>query len=285
MTTPRKCYAELIALAQLYIFQEYSRGQWIETDRETFERFKAHALKGMQKTAVPPRPIAPLPPDKVEVSKPLSANIQSPAAKPTEAEKAAPAPPQAALEASLPEEKASAPQKTEITPKRFKLEPMTEAPPLDYSELRKLLNEKFPNISLLPIPECAASMPKSENPQVILLTFQENGRHLAFIQNLAKAVQLTLGPAKTIAAASIENEGKWDEFLKTKGLRLIIASYSGLQTLPGLMRYFKESPKQGRHYLDRLPVCLLSDIEIYLKEPQLKLPLWQSIQALLKHGK
>ncbi len=60
-------------------------------------------------------------------------------------------------------------------------------------------------------------------------------------------------------------------------LRLVIASDYDLYLQPELMKVYREAPQQGKHYLNKTPLLLLSDLSLYLKEPQLKSLLWRAI--------
>ena len=66
-------------------------------------------------------------------------------------------------------------------------------------------------------------------------------------------------------------------FWNSSNLRLIIASDYGLYLQPKLMAYYREVTQQGKHFVNNIPLLLLSDLALYLKEPQLKSLLWRAI--------
>lgn len=299
MTTLKEQYAELVALAQLYLLQEHPSGSWLTADSDTFNYFKRYALQTQQKRSAPTPPPRQQPsPEAVPAIEQTTAPVESAA---PHTHKQPPTPP---APADTPKDPVLTPPTrlmkdplntagpTKKAPKEvstgFILEPLTEIPTLNDSELKKAFLERFPFVNWLEVPvkdlHTAEASPQTA-ANIVILLYSEAGKTLAFMHNLAKAIQLTTGNVEVISASQIEAENGWEEFLKSKKLRLIITSYGGAQSLPGLMTYAKESPKQGNHYFGKVPACLLSDVNIYLKEPQLKLPLWQSIQSLYHHGK
>src|SRR5262245_8193503 len=69
MTTPKSQFIELAALAQIYLFQEYSLQQRLFADAHIVEEFRQYALTQKK---VAPSPPTPLPPPKImEEKKPL----------------------------------------------------------------------------------------------------------------------------------------------------------------------------------------------------------------------
>lgn len=316
MTNLQEQYAELAALTQLYLLQEYASGDRIMASSETYQFFKNKSLEQQLKkieqhkteiasslqpahqgltsqrpivpaiervpsvpsTAYVPDPLLrkqePIDPPKIESDAPQKARVEK-----------VPTP-----EKSIASEKNPAPEAVVVreknSEKAIALEPLTEIALLDYAELMIIFAQKFPNIQLFPAPplETSCVLPSAQ-VDVLILLYNEEGKSLAFIQNLAKAIQLLIGPVEIVRAKNIEKENRWEEIMLKKNPRLMITSYAGMQSLPNLMKKLRESPRQGQHFIDKVPLCLLSDISIYFKEPRLKQPLWQSILALFPHGK
>lgn len=295
MTSPQEKYNELLALTKAYLQGEFKPGSWISTDAETFQHFKSYALqmqrKGQTAVHAPPSPAQSRPVSTVQPLRPVAPTPTPPV--PAESPQYLPvdeAPPKNVQEQILqPAPIEELPKKApKETTKGFMLEPMQEGSTVDYAELKSIFTEKFPAVPWRDTPpqDTAAQEPlKRKDPEVIILSYNESGKGLAFIHNMGRALRVLVGHVEIVPAVNIEKNGQWEELMKNKSLRLIITGYAGAQSTPGLMKHFKESTKQGRHFLGKIPICLLSDIDIYLREPHLKLPLWQSIQTLLLDGK
>jgi hypothetical protein len=121
-----------------------------------------------------------------------------------------------------------------------------------------------------------------EQEQVAEITFlllQEGVKERAFLQELVKAVNLVIKPAKLLDGRRLEEEKKWDLFLKTSELKWIFAS-SGLPQWPELLRYYREIPAAGSHFLGEKPLHFLAPISTYFKTPLLKRSLWQKLSSL-----
>lgn len=306
MLSFKEQYAELVALAQLYFFQEYPTGGFLNAERETYQYFKEYAIS--QKKISSPQ-IENSPPSidpSIHKNQPVKNSIQlgvgisqhrntyvKTSPEPGEklrVEEEEHIKPQ--LEKTPPQELLSQqiePVKKNLKkrPDKFIPEAIKNTPELDYAELRQIFMEKFPHIPVLDeIPSGSNNLPPklSDIVQVIILTYHENDNTRTFIQNLANAITTHLGPVQILDAEQTEKANGWEDLIKKNGLRLIISSYAGMQSFPGLMKHFKEA-KNGCHLIGKTPICLLSDINIYLKEPHLKRPLWQSIQSLYHHGK
>lgn len=116
--------------------------------------------------------------------------------------------------------------------------------------------------------------------EVTFLLLEEGPKERAFLQELAKAVNIALKPAKLLDGRRLEEEKKWDVFLKTSELKWIFVS-SGLPQWPELLRYYKELPAVGRHFLGEKPLHFLAPISTYFKTPLLKHSLWQKLSSLL----
>lgn len=170
--------------------------------------------------------------------------------------------------------------------KAFLLEPFQKhACQPDFKEFWKTCPALFPDWKLsesIPSDSLAkknkdAWLKNQEVPTVIILSFQENVQQLTFLKNIAHAITLRLAPTRIISASQIEKDNQWEAILKSAQLQLIISSDYGLYLQPQLMQHYKEIPGQSKHTLNNIPLLLLSDISLYLKEPQLKPLLWRAI--------
>ncbi len=152
------------------------------------------------------------------------------------------------------------------------------------SELFKLIATSLPHLHLVNEPPddsqarlIANTWQQKRTPQVIILSFDEIQTHLEFLQNVAKAIH---GRGYSVEVIKIGKEATLDPLFEEK-LQLIIGNDSSLHTFPNLSKHYRESTKSGKHYLKEIPLLLLSDISFYLKEPSLKLSLWNAIKEKL----
>lgn len=167
----------------------------------------------------------------------------------------------------------------------FQLEPVAPAVVDDFSSWRQLWKEQCPHQALLEeIPSDRHSQQKKHAwkinqtiPPIVILSFQDAELSLKLLKNLAKAISLHFMPARVLSAKKIEEEKKWEALFNASHLRLIIAGDYGLYSLPGLMKYYKPANEDNKHYLHHTALLLLSDLNLYLKEPQLKSLLWRTI--------
>lgn len=270
--TPKEQYTELLAFTKRYLQQEYAHESWVTSDKETFNCFKQYALNQKKEVAKTPVPVPPAPkPAIVAPAKPL----------PPVAKKVLPQ----SLPQTKPVEKKTASQ----TASGYNLESLPPTQIQDLNDWRKIINERFPNLELLDGPpkddiakqiNSAWQQPKVI-PSVIILSFQEAGKEQVFLHNIAKAIQARYTSAAVMSVQEIEYEFGWDFTLQSKNLQLIIANTHGLNGVPALMQHYREVQKHAKFYLSKVPLYLLSDISLYLKEPHLKPALWQEIKGLL----
>jgi hypothetical protein len=169
--------------------------------------------------------------------------------------------------------------------KGFILEPLIAPPAKDLREFWKLCSTLFPGWTLCETIPSDAIAQKHKNAwlnnqmmtPVIILAFHDEEKQFAFLKNIAKAISLCLAPACVVSAQRWEKENDWENILNSSHLRLIIACDYGLYLQPKLMRFYREAPQQNKHFLNQIPLLLLSDLSLYLKEPQLKPLLWRAI--------
>lgn len=303
MTTIKERYKELLSLTQLFLLREYHLKEVKPVDPAIFAflRKKMATPESVQESPQPlskpiqPAQFAQIPTRATTV--PPSPDPHPPKTRPEPMPpvKPEPIPPQPLPPPSQPEPPSPNPQlpaiqdklgKTNLDSKKFTLEPLA-APTAssDQSEFWKLFPNLFPDMVLCgSIPNDSVAQ-KLKNvwldnqviPPVIILSFHDEERQLTFLKNLARAISLRLAPARVLSASKLEKEKGWENVLKSSSLRLVIASDYGLYLQPGLMHFYREVPQQGKHFLNHLPLLLLSDLSLYLKDPQLKSLLWRAI--------
>lgn len=299
-------YRELIALTELYLLENYSTKDRVFTDPKTFNFFKnesdqrktrtqqtsqqAPTLRGgaVQASSIPVNssPVRPpttdLPPAAKSTLPPLPTQ---PSSGVHEMSKKLPL--SDALNGTVVDKQQGKTDKKKS--ELFELDPILEVAATDLSEMRKIVTEKLP---MQPILDDVPSDQEAKKinsawqtevfiPAVVILSCNEVSKQKAFLNNIVCAIQHNLAPAALFSAQKFELDG-WNTLLQAKELRLIIASDYAIHALPGLMKHYREVQKQGKFYLDKVPLCLLSDVSLYFKEPHLKLPLWKAICDMLQ---
>lgn len=311
MTPLQEQYTELNALVQLYLLQEFPKGTWLPADPDHFAYFKQHALQQQKKAqqqapvqiALVPVPVSSSIPIPIPVPAPVSASVSVPVPVPEQ-------PPilrqKSDTDTGTGTEKETGTETNSETNsgketnsgtgtgtgrRSLSLEPMAQHQPIDVSDFRAVISEiseRFPGLKMIDeIPDDTAARNIKNGwqraavvPEVILLSFNETPRQLAFLSNVARAIQLRLGPAAVMQASKIEQAKGWDALLESTTLKLVVAPDYGIYMLPELTKHYRESHKQAQRFLGKVPLCLLSDVSLYLREPQLKPALWKALCTL-----
>jgi hypothetical protein len=151
---------------------------------------------------------------------------------------------------------------------------------------RKIIEEIAPNYPLLlnvPNDEKAKQIAlgyqlKKQSAEVTILSYKESPQGLLFLKNLALAIENCFLPAKVVSAAEIEQENKWEMLLTQGDLKLIIGSDYSIWELAHLIPHYKEIPAKNEHFLGDIPLFMLPDISLYLKEPLLKKSLFAALK-------
>ncbi len=291
--TPQQQYAELLALTQLHLLQEFSPKNFLQADAQNFVFFKKQAQMQTQAQAQPLKPQS-----SSQIISPPPLPLKTPATP-----KAAPPPPVNTLPPPTPapiaklEDHTPKPSKmppipisAPSTPKEstfLTLEPLGKASEMDLSEIRKILEERFPSLTIIDeTPSDAEAkqvnsrgvLDKAAAPEVVILYSNEPPLQQTFLANVAKAIQICLNsPAVIVSARKLENEGGWNTLLEMKTLKLIMISKDLFNSLPDLTKRYRETTQS----LDEIPVYFLSDPPLYLKDPKLKQALWEGLKQLL----
>jgi len=312
-------FAELTFLTQNYLLQEHSLNDRIFADGETYAYFRDYvAAKKQAASSIPSTLISPSAQNPSERQN-LSRAPQPPLKKPevqigptrnevkisgnviSESNKAILPPLMASttplesprlemsIDAKQPQgQKAASAKETGEKP-FFTLEVPSPVEPANFSDLRKIFSEKFPGVLLIDHPPCdeegkrvsVAWQSKSERALAAILTFDEVPKHQAFLRNLSKAIELCGIRVIFFQVSKIEQSKEWPTLLQSKNLNFVIASGYNLYSFPGLLRHYREIANESKHYLDNIPLLLLSDIAFYLKEPSLKSSLWKTLKEFL----
>jgi len=193
---------------------------------------------------------------------------------------------------SIPEKK---PVPVEMPPPKWeerKTEPVLPAAPKDFqapraplTEVRKLFTSLFPQFPVMDsIPSDAIAVKiaerwktKNKTAPISILAFQEPPEQRALLEQIAKALDATFVSARLIEAEPIEKEKQWEAFLSVPDLKIVIVCDYTLWQMKHLMAFFKENPTQGNRTLGTIPLFLLPDLSLYLKDPLLKRSLWKAL--------
>lgn len=164
-----------------------------------------------------------------------------------------------------------------------------EKPPkneISLEKTKKIIEEIAPNYPLLqnvPNDEKARQIAlgyqlKKKSAAVTILSYKESPQGLLFLKNLAIAIDNCFLPAKVVSASEIEKENNWEIFLSQEELILIIGSDYSIWELAHLIPHYREIPAKNEHFLGDIPLFMLPDISLYLKEPLLKKSLFAALK-------
>jgi hypothetical protein len=163
------------------------------------------------------------------------------------------------------------------------------APQESFEDLRKIwhkITAGAPVFDEIPNDEIAkkiANRWKTKNAaaEISILAYQEPPSQRILLEQIVKAINIVLGPARLVQAEPIEKEKQWEAFLSVPHLKLTIACDYTLWQLKGLMHHYREAPAKGTRHLGSIPVFLLPDLSLYLKDPLLKRSLWKALCQIL----
>ncbi len=164
--------------------------------------------------------------------------------------------------------------------KTFELKPQLKAPSESLVGVRKVLKEIAPDLYVhdtVPSDHKArrvkeAWKEKRETPTFPIL-FQ-GAPYRSFVANIAKAIDLTYGTCRIV---EVEPQKKWDLFLESENLKLILAPDALIFGTKELLSFYQETPQQKVRTLGNVPLLLLPDLSLYYKDPYLKRALWNVI--------
>jgi len=154
------------------------------------------------------------------------------------------------------------------------------------AEMKQMVAKILPEVTLTSgIPDDAAAKKMAHlykephlTAKVLVLSFGETGD---FLQNVTKAIDSLLAPAKLIEMRKIERENSWEMTLSSPALQLILAPPFQAWKSISLARYYRENPSSKSHFLKETPLLIMQPTESYLKNPDLKRELWKMLSSLL----
>ncbi|WP_194847085.1 hypothetical protein [Candidatus Neptunochlamydia vexilliferae] len=164
--------------------------------------------------------------------------------------------------------------------KAFELKPQPKPSSESLSGTLKILKEVAPDLYVhdtVPPDHKAkrvkeAWKEKQETPTFPIL-FQ-GAPYRSFVTNIAKAIDLTYGTCRIV---EVEPQKKWDLFLESENLKLILAPDALIFGNKELLSFYQETPQQKVRTLGKVPLLLLPDLSLYYKDPYLKRALWNVI--------
>lgn len=278
MNDLKKNYIELIELTKLYLLSEHSIKDRIHVDVDSHAYFKSY-YKSKKHPKIDNTPLKQVIAKEMNATSPPKPTIQL--APQTIIEKKDP------IFAAPKSENLPIPEKKEVitqNPSTFALDPFSTNLAVDNKHFKEFFKEHFPTFTINekhPQDQKALKLKDAwkknhQIPPIVILSFNDE-LHLPFLKNLAKAISHCLAPACVLSAPKIEKEKKWDDLLTSQSLKLIISSDYNLYLLPDGMKYYQNDPKTTQHQLYKTPLLLMSDLSLYLREPQLKPLLWRAI--------
>ncbi|QVL58274.1 MAG: hypothetical protein KFB93_04115 [Simkaniaceae bacterium] len=113
---------------------------------------------------------------------------------------------------------------------------------------------------------------KRSTPAIPIL-FQGT-QYRSFIMRIAKAIDTVYGSCRLV---DMTPRKKWDLFLESENLKLIIAPDAFVFGSKELLPFYQETPQQKTRKLGNIPLLLLPDLSLYYKDPYLKRSLWNVI--------
>lgn len=272
-------YQELIKLTKIFISEEFKGSNLLEINHDNyhfFQTFEKNAQKAepivlkKQENNQLPSPLPLYPSNKLQ-----KAPLQSPIIIKKEATKPTPSfEPQPQFVSDL---------KKEIH--QFYYEDLKIKYESNFSLLKKEIQALFPNLEfsneLLSDNEAKkiATQWKKNLPEVIILSFNEPTDEIEFLQKVTLAISEKITMASHYSAHIIESQNKWQKMFQMKDLKLIIAPHYGVQTFKSLINFYNHTDKT----LGGIPILLLPNLSLYLKQPELKRALWQAICAKLNY--
>jgi hypothetical protein len=155
--------------------------------------------------------------------------------------------------------------------------------------MKQMVAKILPEVALTSsIPDDAAAKKMAHlykehhlNAKVLVFSLGETGPTLNFLQNVTKAIDSLLVPAKLVEMRKIERENSWELTLSSPTLQLILAPpFQDWKTI-SLARFYRENPASKSHFLKETPVLLMQPAHAYLKNPDHKRDLWKIVSSLL----
>lgn len=283
MTSIKQSFTELVSLTKLFLVSESSleKNEELYVTPELSAYFQATTPPIKQVKSVPAQMLIPAPTIQQPVV-PVAAKLAPPI--PTKMPE--PPPPIRTPAAAVQTEARSAPLQSNTIKEKpdhvkgIHLEPLpTKAYDSGYAQFAQICKEIFPDLPLSEkIPNDAiAKKRKDVKHPVLILSFSENEQENNLLTNMAKAITLHITPAKVLHIRTLKKDNLLETVFDPAHVRLVITTDYDLYLQADLMRHYEDRAQHGKHFLHRIPLLLLSNLSLYLKEPQLKSLLWRAI--------
>jgi hypothetical protein len=298
-------YRELIAWAQLYLFQNFQEDEKPFVGEEEYRFFREWALQQklankMASAGTSPSPAAkpPIYTEERKTVRPAPPPViqETPKAPDNVVNRLTPDPKPAPIPVAEPKKREAnkkppaAP--SEEKPPFFVLDPPSKRSPPDFSALKMTLKECFPELVLLDqVPDdqeakskAAQWKEKQQDLTAFQLLFLSGGlpsKQQAFLSRICATLAQYQVRAGLIDAHETERKEGWGSLLSLPRLRLAVVCSYQLQQLPGLLKHYREEERHARYFFGKIPALLLPDLSVYFKEPSLKATLWKTLQSYL----
>lgn len=105
---------------------------------------------------------------------------------------------------------------------------------------------------------------------------------IPFLTNVAQAISLHFFSSKVVLIKDLEQNQQLNSIVELTHIKLIIAPDMTLWNCKELMKHYQEIPQQKQRFLKNIPLLLLPDPKLYLKDPTLKRSLWNLLCHLLQ---
>lgn len=224
-----------------------------------------------------PTPPAPIPAPVIAPPKPLAAKPEKPAIQPE------PVTPIAPVSAQAQE-----PIKQPPKDLGFSLNKPAMGLKQQDDDIRTLLGKISPQIlAQRPIPSDAKAQQikngwKEKYALPVIPILASSVDTLPFLHSVAEAITLHFFPSKALLISELEKQGMLSSLVEAPHIKLIISPDITLWNCKELMKHYQEIPQQKQRFLKSIPLLLLPDPSLYLKDPSLKRSLWNLLCHLLK---
>jgi hypothetical protein len=296
MLTPKDLLLDLANLTQLYLLQEFEPSDRILSDFESYSFFKEMALN--QKKQVTMKEVTPIPkidpilnpaPKKFSSSEKSLTQLNIPEAPPINISENPPI--SSAKKTDLPADRDGLPSKVieknaDVPKVFFKIEKLEPQKPLDFSEIKAFIKEKYPNFKTMeeiPNDHSARTNPKNQKKYQLALVYSNSQpQHETFLHHFIQAIDFCLVPATLFNGLKIEKEKNWDNFLANQDLKVIFFANQALENLPDLAKRYTKGKELRWGYLEKIPAFQLPEIELILKDPTQKPLLWSMLESFFQ---
>ena len=164
--------------------------------------------------------------------------------------------------------------------------PISKKAPSDFITVRNILSIVAPELNVIeeiPNDEIALKISerwktKNQSAPISILLFQEPTEQRKLLEQITQAIDVYFGPAKIVHAEKIEKDKQWGAFLSVDDLKMVIVCDYTLWQLNHLLEYYKEVPASRSRVLGKVPLFLLPDLSLYLKNSELKRSLWNALR-------